>query len=441
MRRFWAMLIISIGVYLCLWIPQNPSLLSVDGHDGLSATPTAQAQIEDPGQGNGAASEVSPTTDATAQINAGLAAAATAEQQAVTARTADDWDQVVMGWLTAIGHMQAVTANQPQRVYAQSKGAEYTRSLTQAQTQASRLGIPTVFPTLGSSILDQQLVNYLSYIAAMGVPDTLIVGSSRALWGVDPQALEQALAGAGYDNLRVYNLGVNGATAQAVNFFLQQLLTTEQLPRLILWAGGSRGFNSARRDTTFASVLNSVGHQSLEQGDRPSFDLPNTRQFLRNTQSTVELSANGFLVKENRFDPAIYYQQFPRVAGRYDDTYVPFQLVGEQTEALEELAAFTRSRNIPLIFVNLPLTDDYLDETRNPIERQFQQYLNRQSQAAGFGLIDYLNQWPNQYGYFADPSHLNRYGAEALARALAGDYRVPWESLQQQSLIAPQPTE
>ncbi|MEL6212037.1 MAG: hypothetical protein AAFQ96_00435, partial [Pseudomonadota bacterium] len=96
---------------------------------------------------------------------------------------------------------------------------------------------------------------------------------------------------------------------------------------------------------------------------------------------------------------------------------------------------------IPLVFVNLPLTYDYLDATRGPIEQQFQQYLNQQSRSTGFGLIDYLNQWLTQYGYFADPSHLNRYGAEAMARQLAADYRVPWGTLRQQSLIAPKPAE
>lgn len=436
MRRFWAMLVISIGVYLCLWLPQQPPLLN-GGRYPLANTPTAQAQVEEPTQQSSKPEIEAAREDAAIQINEGVAAAAMAAEQARTARTAADWDAVVMGWLSAIAHMQAVPANQPQRVYAQRKVTEYTRSLANAQIQAATVGMPTVFPPLGSQILDQQLAGYLSYLTAVGVPDVLIVGSSRALWGINPHVLEQALVEAGYADLRVYNLGINGATAQTVNFVLQRLLTPEQLPRLIVWADGSRAFNSARRDATFASILSSPGYQSLERGDRPSFALPNTRPLLRNTQATVELDANGFLPKENRFDPSTYYQQFPRVPGRYDNTYVPFRLAGIQTEALQAIATFTRSLNIPLVFVNLPLTDEYLDETRNPVERQFQQYLNQQSQATGFGLIDYLNQWLNQYGYFADPSHLNRYGAEALARTLAADYRVPWGSLQQQSLSTP----
>ncbi|MEM6424435.1 MAG: hypothetical protein AAF728_04645 [Cyanobacteria bacterium P01_D01_bin.128] len=454
-RRIWAMLIIGVGVYLCLGVPQQPifsrsasapevmtspstppaqqvRLLPQSGTYPFGSPVTAQTQV--PTAARDKPSDSSPENevglpDGPAQLAAARQLATRASQQALSARTAEDWDQVALGWLEAIAYLQAIPPGEPQRVYAQRALTNYQRSLAIAQAQTQRLGYPTVFPPLGSPILDQQLIGYLSYVAAVGVPDVLLVGSSRVLWGIDAQALETALANNGYRGLRVYNFGVNGATAQVVNWMVQQLLTPEQLPKLILWADGSRAFNSARRDATHESIVQSSGYQSLGRGDRPSFSLPSTSQLLPNPAPLVNLDSHGFLPKTERFNPATYYQQFPRVLGRYDNTYVPFRLEGRQTEALTELASYLQSRSISLVFINLPLTDDYQDETRGPVEARFQSYLQQQSAAKGFGLVDYLNQWRSRYGYFADPSHLNRFGAEVLARQLAAENRIPWAIL------------
>lgn len=296
----------------------------------------------------------------------------------------------------------------------------------EAAQQKAAGGVPAVFPTLGSQILDEQLAGYLSYVAAVGVPDVLIVGSSRALQGVEPQALQQALAVRGYSDAKVFNLGVNGATAQVVNFMMRQLLTPEQFPKLILWAGGSRAFNSLRLDRTFAGILASPGYQAVLANQKPEFG--NDRRLLVPLQP---LSAYGFLALEQRFSPETYYRQFPRILGQYDADYTRFDLTGLQTSSLVSFASFARSQNIPLIFINLPLTQDYLDPDRLRREQQFQAYLQQQSRAQSFGLVDLLRQWPTQYGYFADPSHLNRYGATAIAEQLAARTDIPWTVLSQ----------
>ncbi|HEY9649150.1 MAG TPA: hypothetical protein V6C95_00700, partial [Coleofasciculaceae cyanobacterium] len=326
-----------------------------------------------------------------------------------------------------------------------------------------------------------------------GTPDVLIVGSSRALVGVDPRQLQQALAAQGKGKLSVFNFSVNGATAQIVDFQLRQLLTPEQLPRLILWADGVRAFNSGRVDRTYASLAASVGYQGLMIGDRPtlpqgepdttnacdvipdismssypsrkstpstpavegwrltrvSFDLgsstvPSPAQRLLLTQlndasmpqrltivrnntgySSFAIDANGFLPLDSRFDPRTYYQQKPRVAGRYDADYQPFSLSGQQAAALNSIKAFARQQQIPLVFVNLPLSQDYLDPVRRTREQQFQQFMQQQS-GGGFLAIDMGRQWLNQNQYFADPSHLNRYGAAAVSNQLATNPQIPW---------------
>jgi hypothetical protein len=155
--------------------------------------------------------------------------------------------------------------------------------------------------------------------------------------------------------------------------------------------------------------------------------MPSRLTLVRNTTgyNSFAIDANGFLPLDSRFDPKIYYQKNPRVAGRYDADYQPFSLAGQQATALNSVKAFARQQQIPLVFVNLPITQDYLDPVRRTREQQFQQLMQRQV-GNGFIFIDLGRQWLTQNEYFTDPSHLNRYGAAAVASQLATNTQIPW---------------
>lgn len=418
---------------------------------------------------------------------------------AQSAQSKQDWDLVVSRWIQAVGAMQAVPLNSPKHVFAQKKAAEYLQNLNIAIQKAAHTKPQLPFVSFNNQIFDEQLLLYLSFVAAVGPPDVLIVGSSRALSGVDPRQLQQALAAQGKGNLKIFNFGINGATAQIVDFQLRQVLSPEQLPRLILWADGLRAFNSGRPDRTYNSMVASAGYQRLMIGDRPQFPqtvpetidecedilgtsilskapqkpkqakstanlgvsseqwniarvsfetmnplIPLVDGQLKLTQldgstaptqlalapnnagySTSAIDANGFLPLNNRFDPRIYYQTKPRVSGRYDADYQPFNLAGPQITALNSIKAFAKQQQIPLVFVNLPLTQDYLDSIRRLREQQFQQMMQQQT-GDGFIFIDLGRQGLNQNQYFSDPSHLNRYGAAAVSSQLATNPQIPW---------------
>ncbi len=333
------------------------------------------------------------------------------------------------------------------------------------------------FPSLGSTVFDAQLAGYQAYVESVGTPDILIVGSSRALQGIDPTELRYRLSVQGYNDLKVYNFSVNGATAQVVNFMLSELLPGE-LPKVIVWGDGSRAFNDGRRDRTWESLTASPGYQAILRGERPTVAIDDAQQasevaFERTiapesaadsklepelvlesepiatdlmadsvpTNSPIvgsgvtltiveitepETSADeidwlGFSAVGDRFNPALYYQEFAKVQGRYDGAYSPFALGGRQAEALGQLAAFVNQQSSQLIFVNLPLSASYLDADRLYYEDQFQDFLAVQSDRAGFELVDLLTQWGSQPELFADPSHINQYGAAAIAQQLARD--------------------
>lgn len=301
------------------------------------------------------------------------------------------------------------------------------------------------FPSFNSPRLDQQVQLYAGYLKTYGVPDVLIVGSSRALQGVDPVVLRDALAGQGMP-LKVYNFSINGATARVVELMLRQVLLPEQLPRLILWADGSRAFNSARRDLTYAGIAASEGYRKLLQGDRPIPLLrsappleatactdpqpyPDASETLlvQPIQQAGDINLYGFQSVPAQFDPRTYFRRFPRVPGRYDDNYTPFRLEGGQTQATVSIAAFARERRIPLVFVSLPLSQEHLnDRTRQRAEQQFRRYMQRLANQNGFLFADMSQQWGDRHHYFADPSHLNREGARAVALHLADRGNLPW---------------
>lgn len=359
---------------------------------------------------------------------------------------------------------------------------------TAERPQVSAMPTDFSFPTFNSQQFDGQLALYNDYLKKEGVPDVLVVGSSRSLRGVNPSTLEAALTTQGYANVRVFNFGINGATAQVVNLLLRQVLTPKQLPKLIIWADGARAFNSGRDDRTYEAMTLSEGYKQTLNGvkpiqfpeetvavpvDRSAFQLVrdryqnidkalneilsqksatySQRETLRNAlfstlstltnppappqtpnpqdSETAEIyHNNGFLDLSVRFDPQTYYQKYSKVTGSYDSDYQSFQLRGKQATALYSLVELAQSYDLQLVFVNLPLTANYLDAVRMKHERDFQQYMMQSSKELGFVFRDLAQLWPTQYANFSDPSHLNRFGAEAVSQKLAKDPMIPWKS-------------
>lgn len=407
-----------------------------------------------------------------------------ASNLAQSANSKEDWDEVAALWVQAVAWMQAVPPGSPRRAFAEKKVIEYTKNLVYSQQQAgaSRSQAASTV-SFSSDLLNEQLELYLSYVATVGPPDVLIVGSSRALQGVDPKQLKQSLAASGRPGLTIFNFAINGATAQVVDFQLRRLLKPDYLPQMIVWADGVRAFNSGRDDRTFNSIADSQGSQLLAAGIRPQlpsaepkvsprcFKFPQpcgggggggifrraqagggeeagpTIKFLsagtdilpvanaagpttvairQVNASANSIDSNGFMPLSTRYNPKTYYQQRPYVSGRYDRDYENFSLGGKQATAFNSVVAFTKTRKIPLIFVNLPLTNGYLDPVRLRAEQQFRQRMQQLSQQKGFAFRDLSQRWPGRNDFFFDPSHLNRFGAIAVSRLLASDTSIIW---------------
>ncbi|ANV90418.1 SGNH/GDSL hydrolase family protein [Picosynechococcus sp. PCC 8807] len=339
------------------------------------------------------------------------------------------------------------------------------------------------YPSFDNPLLDEKLALYQERIAKNGVPDVLIIGSSRALRGLDPLALQMALTEKGHPPLDIFNFGINGATVQIFDLLLRQILPPEQLPQLIILADGARAFNSGRQDLTYELMTRSPGFQALEAGTFSqllSQDIPkhqaitsvipdleqittqwlgkisqvyDQRQFFKerffdqtlapfhtwvstteaaspmtSTESGQQFNLDGFLPLDRRFIPETYYQNHTQVTGNYDGDYAAFNLRGTQHETFLELLDHFESHQIHLIFLNQPLTDYYLDPVRLDYERQFRQYFRQLANRENLDFVDFVHQqaWQGHYEWFSDPSHLNQFGAAQVAQELAKVSTIPW---------------
>jgi hypothetical protein len=364
-----------------------------------------------------------------------------------------------------------------------------------ATATAILLAARSQMPSFNARQLDEQLALYKQRLAKNGTPPkVLIIGSSRALRGIDPAALDKALVSQGYPDIDVFNFGINGATAQVVDFIIRRVLEPSELPKIIIWADGSRAFNSGRDDVTFKAIAESAGYQQAiqkvlasstndvqsatkeqqktkaENQDVNSYQAVNQslNEALANLSATYQqrdqfkaflnkefkslpvisssqpaasdsqttdnseedfqqaVDFDGFLPLSIRFNPKNYYQKHPKVSGSYDNDYKSFQVAGEQDAAFQAVLEFTQAQKISLVFVNMPLTADYLDPVRTKYEQEFKQYMT--NQVANYSLIyrDLSQLFPQTSKNFSDPSHLNRFGAYEVSKKLANDPMIPW---------------
>jgi Protein of unknown function (DUF1574) len=365
-------------------------------------------------------------------------------------------------------------------------GIDFTIRLA-IESRQSTTSSPTapVELSFNNAVLEEKLAQYQQRCLQQGVPDVLIVGSSRALRGIDPEILRRNLA-PDQPNLKVYNFGINGATAQVVDLILRQLLTSEQLPKIVIWGDGARAFNSARTDRTYETIAQSDRYRQLSlmsgiknsnssllqaqssfqntyqaidtgldlelakvssayhQRDRLKSWLRNRVPFVMqitdssSDSSSLDPSAsineqdidvNGFLPLPLQFDPTTYYQRYTKVSGNSDSDYANFQLSGMQERAFHQTIDLLASRKIPLVFVNMPLSDLYLDQFRQQHDLAFKQYMQKLMDTDQLTFVDLDGLLNHRYDQFSDPSHLNQFGASEVSKYLAQVRTIPWLSI------------
>jgi hypothetical protein len=141
------------------------------------------------------------------------------------------------------------------------------------------------------------------------------------------------------------------------------------------------------------------------------------------------MDSSGFLPVSATFDPATYYQSYAKVNGDSDGDYTSFTLTGSQDLATRQTANFLKQQKIPLIFVNVPLSDRYLDPVRQGHEFTFKQYMQGLAQTEQLQFIDLVGSWMQDYSFYSDPSHLNRQGAVQVSTYLVNNAPIDWQMI------------
>jgi hypothetical protein len=247
--------------------------------------------------------------------------------------------------------------------------------------------------------------------------------------GVPDRTYESIVQSEGFKQLGSGAFATNSPKTLAPGFAgLQQILSQgPSLDRVDRWLNLQLGSASAVYDQR-TQLRQSL--QQLWQGRIPGLNRAAPQPLIPNApEGEGILDDQGFMSLSLRFNPATYYQQYTKVSGTYDDDYQRFRMAGRQAQSLDAVAAFAHQKSIPLVFVNLPLSTEYLDPVRRGYETVFQENMVRLMSDRRLLFRDLSELWPDQVDNFSDPSHLNRYGAAKVSIRLAEDPLIPWPSV------------
>lgn len=250
-------------------------------------------------------------------------------------------------------------------------------------------------PSFNSPMLDEKLALYQKRVQENGVPDILIVGSSRALRGLDPYALQSALVKQGYPKFDIFNFGLNGATVQVFDLLLRQIIPADKLPQMVIWADGSRAFNSGREDLTFKIITQSEGFEQLQEGTFPNLFVSETEAIATEVEPLetdepfdLDREANQFLAEVS----VVYAQRQDLKDNLLEQVFPQFEAFEplSTAELAEEEAAESEIRTLEVQGETINL-DGFLALSRQFEPDYYYRYHNRVSghydnDYAGFNL-------------------------------------------------------
>ena len=305
---------------------------------------------------------------------------------------------------TASGASPFAAALAPQPLKSSRSEAPVTRVARPAQSPAppvQRWDAP--FPSLGQPQLDRQLRRYLAYLETVGQPDILIVGGQGAVQGVDPLALQESLGDRGYNDLKVFNWGLSDSSAQAVEWLLTELLTPQQLPKLVVWADTSVALNGGRQDSALGKIKASPGYRFLGRGLRPQW----SDQEKSIAQKLAQILNNP--IPRNLPDPVMALAEAPldwsaktkanaKTVKAEQSMVQPMQTVdfanvsetapAEMAQAAPVLVD-SRSRVLPILMPPKPRSSAPASTEANGLENGLTNPAGAQSEAGGFRLVNW----------------------------------------------------
>ncbi|MCB0207885.1 MAG: hypothetical protein KDJ52_01065 [Anaerolineae bacterium] len=302
--------------------------------------------------------------------------------------------------------------------------------------------LPAPEPTLWHAELIQSKIDYLQAVDEKQAIDVLFMGNSTTQAGVNPKIFDKIRGNATEVEPNAFNASIEGLTPFGNLMFLQIYLRYSH-PQTIIYGITPQDLNSNSpwaKDVTDRvkhspmalaearwGIKGEIIAKALDYSSLYRYRFVLHRMLLRGgvlpPLPQVHFDDKGYNSLSRRLsdipqtDRGIFYGR----AG-----VLNYLTTGEQQEALREFIEYCRKNDIDLIFVNMPLADDYYNNFDTP--QDYETYLSTLTQISDEYKIPLwdMENLPSSDRFndteFADFNHLNKYGAEKLSILLAKQY-------------------
>jgi hypothetical protein len=298
---------------------------------------------------------------------------------------------------------------------------------------------------------------WANYLAHPG-PDVLVLGASNARLDIDARALGESLSAATGRHVTAAAIGMNAATPDFLSVLTYRVMKLPKRPKVIVFPVAAPMVNPHFRCSTCPADLVSP---YLWQISEP-YDLDFMRQAVSSDPNPKELlalwaasaaityplvlaAARCQLVETGRAAATDLGRSVPLFlrgptacdVGQHpgpDDHWTPesqqlteqeyatnfvadFEFSSRQADYLVRMAELARAGGAQPVFAEFPSLG--MDAVNPGAEAAFRSGIRDVSVRAGAPFLDLTAQLQDDHSLWADPLHLNRYGAAAMAPILA----------------------
>lgn len=266
--------------------------------------------------------------------------------------------------------------------------------------------------------------------------DVLFVGSSMMAGGISPVDFTES------SGRPSYNAAFAGPSIRTLTPWVLDVVEPLLRPQVVVIGLQTRDLNDNSRKNTIMhkGFLRSPGYKQAKGtiATRLEGGLENLSYFLRYRRALREPSrlfavdpkgeralAQADLrqvigASGTRLEEPVTYRPAPLLIDKLArNSLADFSVGGVEYEALLRLERKLEKRDVELMVLNMPVTDDYWDAHEDPLAERgvYGSYLSRFAERHDVTLVDAEGAFPSSVS-FRDPIHLDIDGRAALARAL-----------------------
>ena len=300
----------------------------------------------------------------------------------------------------------------------------------------ARTGPPSTWP---SSAMEAKYEQLRDLAAHNREPDVVFVGSSAVFEGIDAAAYSAAAGG----DVTAYNAALGGASMISIERWTIDIVVNLAEPQTVVIGviGRDINDNGIGQQAYFERLIASQDYAAARRGNASNpadsiagwlndhWALWRMRPYLRQPITFARDVFRGGVAQ-----PPTVGAQGAELESLYQFEYLfdedwrafwtkrqlhDYSVGGREAAALRSLVDQLIDRNIQVVLVSMPVTDDYVDLLPDPANQaEFEELLTELAPRPGLIYIDGRSIAAST-DLFRDPAHLNPTGARRLAEALA----------------------